>query len=736
MAKGKSKAEMLIKMMYPNGVSKEPFSDIEEGNAEWMKFLDLLLMTLSVIQDENDPYSFERHGCRHLLAGLENTFVPSPDPGFSDKGKFRDVFRELLDRSEKTIYQGGKLPIAEPLVFRTMTESDFISVLLAFAYQTNRKYEKVFAYLQCGKDVSLNPEVSVPTVGLTADLTGLFSDDDCVLSLYENSFLNKYILNSTGFSGGFRGMTVQLILRKCALDYFSGRPMELGRFSRFCTYESVCAEYEELMAHNREAEELMLAFTADAGSKGGRLIQLCGAEGSGRTFLARFLATGLQRSLISLSVSSFFTLPYDDREEMLSELAAYCMFTGSILLLKNLPSAEKMLDVTASDRLSRLIERCCSDCGIILLESGEPVDSLVNIRADVSTIFIGETSPSVQADFWRYFMALYGIPPAEDVAVQTLTSLYNMTPGKIEAVIKRAAVILRPDKKSGKSIMDAECLRHSIRSLSRVDFGKNATLLKSTFGWDDLKLSENAESMLKEAVARIKNRSVIMSDYGFETKLPYGSGTSICLYGPPGTGKTMAALVVANDLGLDMYRVDLSQIESKYIGETQKNLGKIFDAAENSNAILFFDEADALFARRTDAGSANDRHANSQVAYLLQRMEGYRGVSILATNIAQNFDAAFKRRITYMIPVERPDETERLKIWKSVFPEDAPLDKMLNLKKLAEQADLSGSQIQSAALHASYLAAQRGSSIGMNELVEAVELEYKKEGRLTDRVVI
>ena len=113
-------------------------------------------------------------------------------------------------------------------------------------------------------------------------------------------------------------------------------------------------------------------------------------------------------------------------------------------------------------------------------------------------------------------------------------------------------------------------------------------------------------------------------------------------------------------------------------------------------------------------------------------MEGYRGVSILATNIAQNFDAAFKRRITYMIPVERPDETERLKIWKSVFPEDAPLDKMLNLKKLAEQADLSGSQIKSAALHASYLAAQRGSSIGMNELVEAVELEYKKEGRLTD----
>ena len=736
MAKEKSKAEMLIKMMYPNGVPKGPFTDMKEGNAEWMKFLDLLLMTLSVIQDENDPYSFERHGCRHLLTGMENTFVSSEGIGFADKEQFRDVFRRLLERSEKTVYKGVRFPIAEPLVFRTITESDFVSMLLAFAYRTNRKYEKVFAYLQCGKDVALSPDVSVPTVGLTADLAGLFSDDDAALSLYENSFLNKYILTNAGTAGGFNGMSTPLVLRKCALDYFCGRQMDMGRFSMFCTYERDCAEYEKLMAHEREAEELMLAFTADMGSAGGRIIQLCGAEGSGRTFLARFLATGLQRSLVSLSVSSFFTLPYDDREEMLSELASYCMFTGSILLLKNLPSGERMLDITASDRLSRLIERCCSDCGIILVVSEEPIDSFVSINADVSTIFLGETSPSVQAEFWTYFMALNGLRPAEDVSIQTLTSLYNMTPGKIEAVIKRTAVILRPDEKIQKSIMDAECLRHSIRSLSRVDFGKNATLLKSGFDWDDLKLSANAESMLKEAVARIKNRSVIMSDYGFEEKLPYGSGTSICLYGPPGTGKTMAAMVLANDLGLDMYRVDLSQIESKYIGETQKNLGKIFDAAANSNAILFFDEADALFARRTDSGNANDRHANSQVAYLLQRMEAYRGVSILATNIAQNFDAAFKRRITYMIPVERPDEEERLKIWKSVFPDDAPIDKKLNLKKLAEQADLSGSQIKSAALHASYLAAQRGGTIGMNELVEAVELEYKKEGRLTDRVVI
>ena len=151
---------------------------------------------------------------------------------------------------------------------------------------------------------------------------------------------------------------------------------------------------------------------------------------------------------------------------------------------------------------------------------------------------------------------------------------------------------------------------------------------------------------------------------------------------------------------------------------------------------MFFDEADSLFSKRTEVSSSNDKYANAETSYLLQKIEEYSGVSVLATNNMQNFDAAFKRRITYMIPVERPDEEERLKIWKSVFPEDAPLDKKLNLKKLAEQADLSGSQIKSAALHASYLAAQRGSSIGMNELVEAVELEYKKEGRLTDRVVI
>ena len=152
------------------------------------------------------------------------------------------------------------------------------------------------------------------------------------------------------------------------------------------------------------------------------------------------------------------------------------------------------------------------------------------------------------------------------------------------------------------------------------------------------------------------------------------------LYGPPGTGKTMAAQIMAQDIGMTLYRVDLSQLVDKYIGETEKNLSALFEAAKGSNGILFFDEADALFAKRTDVESSNDRHANSEVAFLLQQIEEYDGLSILATNAVQNFDAAFKRRMTYMISVDRPDNEERLKIWENVFPKDTPVDENVNFE--------------------------------------------------------
>ncbi|MBQ9631838.1 MAG: ATP-binding protein [Lachnospiraceae bacterium] len=243
-------------------------------------------------------------------------------------------------------------------------------------------------------------------------------------------------------------------------------------------------------------------------------------------------------------------------------------------------------------------------------------------------------------------------------------------------------------------------------------------------------IDEKGEKLLKYAANRVRFRKTVYDDYGFGKKLPYGRGVAIVLYGPPGTGKTMAAQVLAHELGLDIYRIDLSMISSKYIGETEKNLSKIFEAAKNSNAILFFDEADALFSKRTSVESSHDKYANAETSYLLQKIEEYDGVSVLATNNLQNFDVAFKRRMTYIIPIEAPNEQTRLRLWEKVFPPDAPIAVEVDFALLARAVELTGASIKNVALFAANLAAAEGRAIAYEDVIEAVDLECQKIGQL------
>ncbi|MCR5468178.1 MAG: ATP-binding protein [Lachnospiraceae bacterium] len=253
-------------------------------------------------------------------------------------------------------------------------------------------------------------------------------------------------------------------------------------------------------------------------------------------------------------------------------------------------------------------------------------------------------------------------------------------------------------------------------------------MIKNPFTRKDIYLSDTASKELDAVINRIRLRSVVNEEYGFGKNLPYGRGVSVVLYGPPGTGKTMLASVIANELNLSLYRIDISQLSSKYIGETEKNIAELFKAASNSNGILFFDEADALFARRTEVSGSNDRYANAETAYLLQQIEGYDGLSIMATNAMQNFDSAFKRRMTFIISIDKPNEIEREKLWKNIFPENTPLDPRIDFDTLAAKAELTGSAIKAAALDAAYRAAARGDKVIMEDLIEAVDVQCRRNG--------
>jgi hypothetical protein len=269
------------------------------------------------------------------------------------------------------------------------------------------------------------------------------------------------------------------------------------------------------------------------------------------------------------------------------------------------------------------------------------------------------------------------------------------------------------------------------RRASSGRLGELAVRLDPSFGWDQLVLPEKQLDILRSISGYLRHRELVLSEWGYGRTVARVQGLKTLFAGESGTGKTMAAQVLARDLGLELFRIDLATVVSKYIGETEKNLDRIFVAAEGSNAILFFDEADALFGRRSEVSDSHDRYANIEVAYLLQKMEAYSGAVILATNFRHNIDEAFLRRLDHVIDFPFPEPEDRERIWRLVLPAEAPLEADIDVGFLATQFKLSGGGIRNASLAAAFLAAEDGRVIGMRHLVMGVALEYGKLGRLT-----
>lgn len=263
------------------------------------------------------------------------------------------------------------------------------------------------------------------------------------------------------------------------------------------------------------------------------------------------------------------------------------------------------------------------------------------------------------------------------------------------------------------------CCRHA-----RPDVGELAQRIDPIAHMDDLILPDQQKDILRDLVIHVKQRSRVYGDWGFGLRNNRGLGITALFAGESGTGKTMAAEVLANAMNLDLYRIDLSQVINKYIGETEKNLKRIFDAAEDGGAILLFDEADALFGKRSEVRDSHDRYANMEISYLLQRMEAYRGLAILTTNMKQTMDKAWMRRIRFIVQFPFPDIAQRAEIWRRIFPAETPTDN-LDIEKLA-RFNIAGGNIRNIALNAAFLAAHEGCAVNMSHVQRSLRSEYSK----------
>jgi AAA+ superfamily predicted ATPase len=473
------------------------------------------------------------------------------------------------------------------------------------------------------------------------------------------------------------------------------------------------------------------------------LVQLCGFDSATKQAIATAACAELHYGLLKVTADR---LPTDGNQLYLVQTLweREALLTRSLLLLDcdNLPETSEGIQ-TAPPQLSaiaRLVETCHHPMLVF---------SRDRRSAHQRPVFNFEITPPTtteQRQLWQ--QSLKAVLEAENNAtngtapittqIDKLVSHFSLSPLAIQTVcnqgLAQQSASLYPSHLSEFSATDSTLAEHLWRaclSYARPKLEELAQPIRTQVTWDDLVLPDKEKQILQTITAQVRQRAKVYEKWGFANKGQRGLGISALFAGSSGTGKTLAAEVLANELHLDLYRIDLSSVVSKYIGETEKNLRRIFDAAEMGGAILLFDEADALFGKRSEVKDSHDRYANMEVAYLLQRMEAYRGLAILTTNLKNALDQAFLRRLRFVVQFPFPDAVQRAEIWQRVFPKLTPTEN-LSYQKLA-RLNVPGGNIRNIALNAAFLAADADLPVQMQHILQSAQSEYiKLERPLTE----
>ena len=453
--------------------------------------------------------------------------------------------------------------------------------------------------------------------------------------------------------------------------------------------------------------------------KGFSIVQISGDEGSGRRYFARHTARKLGAELLMVSFDSV-------GEDGVLEPRAWRRVLRELLLSDRLLC---LYHVTCpaqhrAERMPVLLRQLEADLACmgrpVFLTTESAVKTVPFINCPVHAVQIPEPTIPQSVRLWEQHAERY--LPAGDFPARGLASKMTLTAGQMEKIVR----LLQFHNPEGPW-EEREIFKLCYQVLDDGRY-ENIRFVDTAYTWDDLQMEESMKATLRSVCDQVEHQGLVLDEWGLRRRYPYGRCVSMLMSGPPGTGKTMTAQVLASKLGLELYKVDLSQIVDKYIGETEKRLRQVFDQAEKSNMILFFDEADALLGKRSEVKDSKDKYANTEVAYLLQRMEEFHGVVLMATNQVGNMDSAFLRRFRYHLVFTLPDEAMRRKLWQDAL---AGIPSMgIQLDYLARQFELSGAQIKNIVLNGAYRAAADGGVLRMIHLVQATFQEFKKEGKI------
>lgn len=589
-------------------------------------------------------------------------------------------------------------------------------LLLALAPELDSKYETLFAYLN--NDVTRK----LPTVELAARLFGNGTAARAAVSPASKLIATKileYAAGSAEIPRARRGLRVvaPLVDWLQGLSYIDER---LLNSSEFIPPGYATASYQPATA--RRLIDCLAA--AAAGDQPIGLVVCTAAQAGEARAAARMIFNRAGRPALEIDLHALLAAPVP-HDLVAGVILMHALFRVGIVAqpFDALFDAESRVAEGAVLALRELF-RGVSD---VALAGSTRTNwrALLDEAAIRNAIEVNIPEPTA-AERFRAWCALLG-PHEKTIDVAALADRFALEPERIAWAIGRAR---RQAELSGQLALTTASLFDAARSVSATASSGVTRGVRTVFAWDDLVLPVLVKKRLNDIVRAIELRPRVLDQWGFAGKMDAGRGLKILFAGASGTGKTMAAAIVAKTLALDLHRVELSAVVSKYIGETEKNLDRAFETARSANAILFVDEADALFGKRSEVKDAHDRYANVETAYLLQKMEDHDGVVILATNLANNIDDAFSRRMHYVVEFPQPDVRGREQIWRNLFPAGAPLAGDVDFTFLARQFSFAGGDIRNIVLDAAYAAAQDDAPIGMAHLVRAVARQYAKLGKV------
>ncbi len=629
---------------------------------------------------------------------------------------------EIAARKAESLASGVNLRLCELADLFGLNDFEIDTLLICLLPEIDTKYERLFGYLH---DDVTRKRASVSLV-LQCLLERL---DERIMA--RRAFLPRSPLMVNHFlrmEDDSSAKSPPLLVREIKIEdriagYLMGSDQADSRLSAFTCLNHPGISLGDMVLSDTTHRQLM-TLASDSFDDSARVTLMEGIGGTGKKSAAEALCRSWNLPLLMVntanllaeggSLTTFYELIF--REAKLQR-SALCWERFDLLLSedRNLkPGSETFI-------------RGLNDFRLPVFITSEKAWHPGSALGDKAFVHIEFDLPSYanRKQLWEVYLNGQAAKETE-TEMDEVSDKFRFTPGQIKDASATAQYLA---SSRGERISTPD-LYTACRVTSNQRLGNLARKIQPKYTWQDIVLPADQMAQLNEIADHVKYRHVVFSEWNFEKKVSLGKGMNVLFAGPSGTGKTMAAEIVAHELGLDLYKIDLSTVVSKYIGETEKNLDRIFTEAQGSNAILFFDEADAIFGKRSEVKDSHDRYANIEIAYLLQKMEEYEGISILATNLRKNLDEAFARRMHFSIEFPLPEEPDRLSIWRGVFPEEAPVADNVDLQFMARQFRVTGGNIKNIAFAAAFLSASDGGTIGIEHLIRATRREYQKMGRL------